>query len=141
MTVDYAKRRVQFGRAIAAFQAVQHACADMTIAIDSARLAVYEAITRIEDGETGGQGNLASQDPNQPRLQVDDPHRPANPRRHRIHGGIRPPAVDARAKAAEMKYGASRDTSSASPKAWGWREDAAAANSLSHDGRALGVLI
>ena len=51
MTVEYTKQRVQFGRAIATFQAVQHTCADMVIAIDSARLATYEAITRIEDGQ------------------------------------------------------------------------------------------
>ena len=52
MTVEYTKQRVQFGRAIATFQAVQHTCADMVIAIDSARLATYEAITRIEDGQS-----------------------------------------------------------------------------------------
>ncbi len=52
MTVEYTKQRVQFDRPIATFQAVQHACADMVIAIDSARLATYEAITRIEDGQS-----------------------------------------------------------------------------------------
>ncbi len=51
MTVAYTKQRVQFNRAIATFQSVQHDCADMVIAIDSARLATYEAITRIEDGQ------------------------------------------------------------------------------------------
>ncbi len=51
MTVDYTKQRVQFDRPIASFQSVQHDCADMVIAIDSARLAVYQAITRIEDGQ------------------------------------------------------------------------------------------
>ena len=37
MTVAYTKQRVQFERAIATFQSVQHDCADMVIAIDSAR--------------------------------------------------------------------------------------------------------
>ena len=55
MTVEYTKQRVQFDRAIATFQSVQHDCADMVIAIDSARLATYEAITRIEDGEPASQ--------------------------------------------------------------------------------------
>ena len=50
MTVEYTKQRVQFDQPIASFQSVQHDCADMVIAIDSARLAVYQAITRIEDG-------------------------------------------------------------------------------------------
>ena len=51
MTVEYTKQRVQFDRAIATFQSVQHDCADMVMAIDAARLATYEAITRIEDGQ------------------------------------------------------------------------------------------
>ena len=51
MTVDYTMQRVQFDLPIASFQSVQHSCADMVIAIDSARLAVYQAVTRIEDGQ------------------------------------------------------------------------------------------
>jgi alkylation response protein AidB-like acyl-CoA dehydrogenase len=50
MTVEYTKQRVQFGRPIASFQSVQHDCADMVNAIDSARLATYQAIARLEDG-------------------------------------------------------------------------------------------
>ena len=51
MTVAYTMQRVQFDRPIAGFQSVQHSCADMVIAIDAARLAVYQAITRMEDGQ------------------------------------------------------------------------------------------
>lgn len=43
MTVDYAKSRKQFGRAIGTFQAVQHKAADMLIGIEKARTAVYYA--------------------------------------------------------------------------------------------------
>jgi alkylation response protein AidB-like acyl-CoA dehydrogenase len=43
MCVDYAKQRVQFGRPIGSFQAIQHKCADMLLFIESARSAVYAA--------------------------------------------------------------------------------------------------
>lgn len=42
-TVQYAKERVQFGRPIGSFQAVKHKCADMCVAVESARSAVYFA--------------------------------------------------------------------------------------------------
>jgi len=43
MCVEYAKQRVQFGRPIGSFQAIQHKCADMILLIESARSAVYAA--------------------------------------------------------------------------------------------------
>jgi len=43
MCVQYAKERVQFGRPIGSFQAIQHKCADMLLMIESARSAVYAA--------------------------------------------------------------------------------------------------
>jgi alkylation response protein AidB-like acyl-CoA dehydrogenase len=43
MCVDYAKVRVQFGRPIGSFQAVQHKCANMMIDVESAKSAVYYA--------------------------------------------------------------------------------------------------
>ena len=39
MTVAHARRRVQFGRPIGTFQAVQHRCADMLLEVESARSA------------------------------------------------------------------------------------------------------
>ncbi len=43
MSVAYAKERKQFGRPIGSFQAVKHACADMLVAVESARSAAYYA--------------------------------------------------------------------------------------------------
>jgi alkylation response protein AidB-like acyl-CoA dehydrogenase len=43
MAVEYAKARVQFGRPIGSFQAVKHKCADMLVAVESAKSAAYYA--------------------------------------------------------------------------------------------------
>ncbi|HXG68533.1 MAG TPA: acyl-CoA dehydrogenase family protein [Blastocatellia bacterium] len=43
MCVEYSKSRIQFGRPIGSFQAIQHRCADMLLLIESARSAVYAA--------------------------------------------------------------------------------------------------
>ncbi|MGA7050957.1 MAG: acyl-CoA dehydrogenase family protein [Mycobacterium sp.] len=43
MAVDYAKSRIQFGRAIGSFQAVKHRCADMLVAVEGARSAAMHA--------------------------------------------------------------------------------------------------
>jgi alkylation response protein AidB-like acyl-CoA dehydrogenase len=46
---DYAAVRVQFGRPIGQFQAVKHRCADMLVALEAARAAVWDA-ARCFDG-------------------------------------------------------------------------------------------
>jgi alkylation response protein AidB-like acyl-CoA dehydrogenase len=51
MTLDYVRNRVQFGRPLGAFQAVQHHCADMATAIESARFLIYETIWKLQHGE------------------------------------------------------------------------------------------
>jgi alkylation response protein AidB-like acyl-CoA dehydrogenase len=43
MCVEYSKSRIQFGRPIGSFQAIQHRCADMLLLTESARSAVYAA--------------------------------------------------------------------------------------------------
>jgi alkylation response protein AidB-like acyl-CoA dehydrogenase len=44
MAVEYAKTRTQFGRPIGSFQAIKHRCADMHVAVESARSAAYYAL-------------------------------------------------------------------------------------------------
>jgi alkylation response protein AidB-like acyl-CoA dehydrogenase len=50
MSVDYAKLRVQFGRAIGSFQAIKHKCADMLLEVESAKSAAYYAAWAAADG-------------------------------------------------------------------------------------------
>jgi alkylation response protein AidB-like acyl-CoA dehydrogenase len=53
LTVEYAKTRVQFGRPIGSFQAVKHRLADLLVAVESARSAVYWAAwcAAVDDAE------------------------------------------------------------------------------------------
>ncbi len=49
-TVAHVQERVQFGRTIASFQAIKHRLADMLVAIEQARSAVYWAAGEIDAG-------------------------------------------------------------------------------------------
>jgi butyryl-CoA dehydrogenase len=49
-SVAYAKERVQFGKPIAALQAIQWMIADMATQVDAARLLVYRAASCVEKG-------------------------------------------------------------------------------------------
>ncbi len=51
VTVSYAKERVQFGRPIGSFQAIQHKCADMVTDVDGSRFIMYRAAWAIAEGE------------------------------------------------------------------------------------------
>jgi alkylation response protein AidB-like acyl-CoA dehydrogenase len=54
ITVAYAKERVQFGRPIGSFQAVQHHLANMAVDVDSMRYLTYQAAWRISEGLPAG---------------------------------------------------------------------------------------
>lgn len=49
MIVDYARQRETFGRAIGAYQAVRHPCADMAVRIEGARSQLFYAATAIKE--------------------------------------------------------------------------------------------
>ena len=51
MAVAYAKQRTQFGQPIGAFQAIKHKCADMLMAVETARSAVYYAAWAAAEDE------------------------------------------------------------------------------------------
>lgn len=50
MTVEYAKGRTQFGRAIGSFQAVQHHCARMATDVEGSKNIAYQAVWRLAEG-------------------------------------------------------------------------------------------
>jgi alkylation response protein AidB-like acyl-CoA dehydrogenase len=49
-TVDYTKKRVQFGRPIGSFQALKHRMADMLVEVEGMRAATYYAALALGDG-------------------------------------------------------------------------------------------
>ena len=59
MVVEYSKNRVQFGRPIGTFQAIQHQCADLRTAVDGARMATYYAAWKVDQG--GNNGNATEE--------------------------------------------------------------------------------
>jgi alkylation response protein AidB-like acyl-CoA dehydrogenase len=52
MSVEYAKQRSQFGRAIGTYQAIKHKLADVHIAVELARPLVYGAALSLADGSS-----------------------------------------------------------------------------------------
>ena len=54
MGIEYAKNRVAFGRPIAAFQSIQHICADMILWVDGGQLLTYEALWKMDQGLPAG---------------------------------------------------------------------------------------
>jgi alkylation response protein AidB-like acyl-CoA dehydrogenase len=62
MAVDYAKTRSQFGRPIGGFQAIKHRCADLVLAVETARSAAYHAIAAAAD-DSSTEAEAASDEP------------------------------------------------------------------------------
>ena len=51
LSVAYAKTREQFGQPIGSFQAIQHKCADMLVALEGAKSATYAAAWALQENE------------------------------------------------------------------------------------------
>ena len=51
LSTEYAKTRLQFGRAIGSYQAIKHRCADMLVAVEFARSAAYHAVFRAAEDD------------------------------------------------------------------------------------------
>lgn len=82
MTVEYAKKREQFGRPIGSFQAVQHMIAEMATQVASTRQLAYQAVWRLERGEGAGPAvGLAKLRANEACVQVCE-------LAHQCHGAI-----------------------------------------------------
>jgi alkylation response protein AidB-like acyl-CoA dehydrogenase len=83
VTVEYAKMRKQFGKAIGSFQAVQHQCADMYLETESSRSAVYYAAWTLEENvpEAAAAVSVA-------KIYASDASRTVGNRGIQIHGGM-----------------------------------------------------
>jgi alkylation response protein AidB-like acyl-CoA dehydrogenase len=82
-TVDYARQRVQFGRAIGSFQAVKHMLADMMLLVEASRSAACYAAAAIDEdaGELAEACHAA-------RGYVSDAFRQVAGDAIQLHGGI-----------------------------------------------------
>ena len=83
ITVEYAKTRKQFGRAIGEFQAVQHQCADMLVYTESSRSAAYYAAYAIQEGIP--EARLAV---SVAKTYSSDAYREVGNRAIQVHGGM-----------------------------------------------------
>ena len=82
MTVEYVKNRVQFGRPVGSFQAVQHHCANMATEVEGSRLVAYQAAWRIAEGDD------AAQEVAMAKAWVSDAYQRVCALAHQCHGAI-----------------------------------------------------
>ncbi|MBI2760434.1 MAG: acyl-CoA/acyl-ACP dehydrogenase [Chloroflexi bacterium] len=82
MTVEYVAMRVQFGRPIGTFQAVQHHCADMATLVEATRFLAYEAVWAI-DNDMASEKQVAVAKACASRTATQVPMQA-----HQLHGGI-----------------------------------------------------
>jgi alkylation response protein AidB-like acyl-CoA dehydrogenase len=83
MTVEYAKLRVQFGRPIGSFQAVQHKCANMMIDVEGAKSAVYYAAWAVSNDVPDASVAAAVA-----KAAASDAYRRVSAEGIQLHGGI-----------------------------------------------------
>ena len=82
MSVDYAKERVQFGRPIGSFQAIQHYCANMVTDVDGSKYITYEAAWKVSEGLP------ATMEVSMAKAWVNEAYRRVTLLGHQIHGAI-----------------------------------------------------
>ena len=105
MTVNYVKERVQFGRPIGSFQAIQHHCADMATDVEGCRYVTYQAAWRLSEGLPAKQEVAIA------KAWVSDAYRRVCALGHQSHGAIGftkeydLQLFTRRAKSAELAYG------------------------------------
>jgi alkylation response protein AidB-like acyl-CoA dehydrogenase len=105
MTVNYAKERVQFGRPIGSFQAIQHHCANMAIDVDGSRFISYQAAWMLSEGIP------CTKEVAMAKAWTSDAYRRLTALGHQVHGGIGftkdhdMQLYYRRAKAAEVTFG------------------------------------
>ena len=105
MTVEFAKQRIQFGRPIGSFQAVQHHCANMATDVEGSRYLTYQAAWRLSEGLP------ADREVAMAKAWVSDAYARVCAVGHQCHGAIgftkehNMQLYSRRAKAAELAFG------------------------------------
>ncbi len=105
MTVAYAKQRIQFGRAIGSFQAIQHHVADMAADVEGCRHVTYQAAWTLS------QGLPARREVAMAKAWVSDAYQRVCALGHQCHGAVGftkehdMQLYSRRAKAAELMFG------------------------------------
>ena len=105
MTVRYAKERIQFGRSIGSFQAIQHHVADMAADVEGCRHMTYKAAWKLAERQP------ADQDVAMAKAWVSDAYQRVCALAHQCHGAIGftqehdMQLYSRRAKAAELMFG------------------------------------
>jgi alkylation response protein AidB-like acyl-CoA dehydrogenase len=83
VTLNYAKERVQFGRPIGSFQAIQHKLADAVIDVDGSRFITYKAAWSLQEGEPDADLMVSMA-----KAWTSDASRRVVAQGQQIHGGI-----------------------------------------------------
>ena len=105
MTVEYVKQRVQFGRPIGSFQAVQHHCANMATDVEGSRYITAQAAWRLSEGLPAEKEVAVA------KAWVSDAYARVCALGHQCHGAIgftkehNMQLYSRRAKAAELAFG------------------------------------
>jgi alkylation response protein AidB-like acyl-CoA dehydrogenase len=106
ISVQYAKDRIQFGRPIGSFQAIQHKAADMVTDVDGSRFITYRAAWSVDQDESDADLNV-----NMAKAWVSEATRRVVAHGQQIHGGIgftkdyKVQLYFRRQKAAELAWG------------------------------------
>ena len=109
MTVEFVKQRIQFGRPIGSFQAIQHHCANMATDVEGSRYITSQAAWRLSEGLP------ADSEVAMAKAWVSDAVRRVCATGHQCHGAIgftkehSMQLYSRRAKAAELAFGDSRE--------------------------------
>jgi alkylation response protein AidB-like acyl-CoA dehydrogenase len=83
ISVNYAKERVQFGRPIGSFQAIQHKAADMVTDVDGSRFIMYKAAWAVAEDEPD-----ADEQVHMAKAWISEATRRVVAHGQQIHGGI-----------------------------------------------------
>ncbi len=81
-TVNYAKQRKQFGRAIGSFQVIQHYCAEMQAEFETSMVIAYQAAWKMSEGMS------ATLEASMAKAWIDKASRRLLQLGHQIHGAI-----------------------------------------------------